>query len=212
MRCDEVMRELGLPVDEQDHRALADHLAECQACARWSEHATTFNRLWNGTRPVSPSPESWDQLWSSVATRLDHDNPASPADVPFENLSKSAKTAQLRHTSPLIRTGRGIAALGLVALAQAAALVLAVNLYWNAGSPNAHAPTVDPANNLVQRTVPSLDSVVDVEWGQVPLIRTDGPEVKISDLAVLEPSNGDDPWYEFYNRVESASAVVAMTE
>ena len=90
--------------------------------------------------------------------------------------------------------------------------MLAVNLYWNNDGTNAHRPIVERVNNLVERTGPSLDSVIDVEWGQVPLIRTDGPKVEISDLAVLGPFNGEDPWYEFYNRVESASAIVAMTE
>ena len=33
MRCDEVMRELNLPSDDQEDRALAHHLAECKACA-----------------------------------------------------------------------------------------------------------------------------------------------------------------------------------
>lgn len=91
-------------------------------------------------------------------------------------------------------------------------LLLAVNLFWNPGSKNIQPRTLPAVPAVVQRTVPSLDSVVDVEWGQVVLIRTDGPEVKITDLTALEPSNGEDPWYDFYNRVESASAVVAMTE
>ena len=77
MRCDEVMRELNLPSDDRDNRALAHHLAECKACARWAEHAARFNRLWDATRPVDPPTESWDRLWSSVTARLDHSGPVT---------------------------------------------------------------------------------------------------------------------------------------
>ena len=90
--------------------------------------------------------------------------------------------------------------------------MLAVNLFWNAGDRNVQPPGFSAGPDVAQRSVPSLDSVVDVEWGQVMLIRSDGPEVDITDLALLEPSNGEDPWYDFFNRVESASTVVAMTE
>ena len=48
--------------------------------------------------------------------------------------------------------------------------------------------------------------------GQVILIRSEGPKVDITDLALLETSNGEDPWYDFFNRVESASTFLAMTE
>ncbi len=215
MRCDEVMRELNLPGDDRDDRALADHLAECEACARWSEHAAAFSRLWAATRPVDPSTDSWDQLWSSVTARLDRLAPvAAPRSRSDHSFSPGADSAA-RHSSRMARPWRGLAAIGLVGLAQAAALLVAVNLYWNPGAKDSspHAPRSSTSHEEAQQTAPSLDSVVDVEWGQVILIRSDGPnKVETTDLALLAPSTGEDPWYDFYNRVESASAVVAMTE
>ncbi len=117
-----------------------------------------------------------------------------------------------QHSSPVTRPWRGLAAIGLVGLAQAAALFLAVNLFWNPTDKNVQPPRFTEAADVVQRTAPSLDSEVDVEWGQVILIRSEGPKVDIKDLALLEPSNSEDPWYDFFNRVESASTDVAMSE
>jgi len=213
MRCDEVMRELNLRGDDRDDRALAQHLAECQACARWAEHAARFNRLWDATRPVEPATESWDRLWSSVTARLDHSGtvatPHSRPDHAFATVGDAAS----QHASPATRSWRGLAAIALVGLAQAAALFLAVNLFWNTTGKNPQPPRLPERADLVRQTAPSLDSVVDVEWGQVILIRSEeGPKVEIRDLVLLESANGEDPWYDFFNRVESASTDIAMTE
>ncbi len=211
MRCDEVMRELNLPSDDRDDRALARHLAECKSCARWAEHAAGFNRLWDATRPADPPTESWDRLWSSVTARLDHSGPVTTPHSRPENPFAAVGAAVPQHSSPITRSWRGLAAIGLVGLAQAAALFLAVNLYWNTSDKNVQPP-FPPGPDVVRRTAPSLDSEVDVEEGQVILIRSEGPAVDVSDLALLETFNGEDPWYVFFNRVESASTVVAMTE
>jgi len=207
MQCDEVMRELNLPGDDRHDQALAQHLAECQACARWAEHAARFNRLWDATRPADPSTESWDRLWSSVAARVDHSGPvAAPRSRPAHPFATVGDAAP-EHSAPVTRSWRGLAAIGLVGLAQAAALFFAVNLFWNTTGKN-----VRP-DDVAQQTAPSLDSVVDVEWGQVILIRSEGSKtVDITDLASLGSSNGEDPWYDLFNGVESASMVVAMTE
>ena len=212
MRCDEVMRELNLPSDDRDDRALAHHLAECKACARWSEHAARFNRLWDATRPVDPPTESWDRLWSSVTARLDHSGPVTTPHSRPENPFASVGDAAPQSASPVTRSWRGLAAIGLVGLAQAAALLLAVNLYWNMSDKNVQPPRFSTSPDVVQRTAPSLDSEVDVEWGQVLLIRSDGPKVEKIDLALLEASSGEDPWYDLFNSVESASTFLAMTE
>ena len=200
MRCDEAMREMTLPGDDRDDPGLAQHLAECQACARWAGHASRFNSLWDATRPADPSNETWDRLWSSVAERLDH---------PFA----TAGDAAAPHQAPATRSWRGLAAFGLVGLAQAAALFLAVNLFWNTTGKNVQPLGKALNPDVAQQTAPSLDSVVDLEWGQVVLIRSQGPEeVDITDLTLLESANGEDPWYEIFNRFESASTDVAMTE
>ena len=212
MQCDEVMRELNLPSDDRDDRGLAHHLAECEACARWAEHAARFNRLWDATRPVDPPTESWDRIWSSVIARLDHSGPVttprSRPEKPFASVGEAAP----RHAPPITRSWRGLAAIGLVGLAQAAALFLAVNLYWNTSDKNVRPPRFSAGPDVVRRTAPSLDSEVDVEEGQVILIRSEGAKVDTTDLALLETSNGEDPWFDLFNSVESASTVVAMTE
>jgi hypothetical protein len=162
---------------------------------------------------VDPPTDSWDRLWSSVTARLDRLAPVT-ASRSKHSVAPVADSAA-RHSSPLARPWRGLAAIGLVALAQAAALLVAVNLYWNPGATDArpYAPWSSTSPEMAQQTAPGLDSVVDVEWGQVILIRSDGlNEVETTDLALLVPSTGEDPWYDFYNRIESASAVVAMTE
>jgi len=205
------MRELNLPSDDRDDRALAHHLAECKACAHWAADAARFNRLWDATRPVDPSTESWDQLWSSVTARLDHSGPVTTPHSRPENPFAAVGAAVPQHSSPITRSWRGLAAIGLVGLAQAAALFLAVNLYWNTSDKNVQPP-FPPGPDVVRRTAPSLDSEVDVEEGQVILIRSDGPEVEKIDLALLEASNGEDPWYDLFNSVESASTFLAMTE
>ncbi len=212
MRCDEVMRELNLPSDDRDDRALAHHLAECKACARWSEHAARFHRLWFATRPVDPTTESWDRLWSSVTARLDHSGPVTIPHSRPENPFATIVEAAPQHSSPVARSWRGLAAIGLVGLAQAAALFLAVNLFWNMTGNHVQPRWFSVGPDVAQRTAPSLDSVVDVEWGQVPLIRSEGSKVDITDLALLESSNGEDPWYDLLNSAESDSPVVAMTE
>ncbi len=212
MRCDEVMREMSLSGEERDQDAVARHLAECKACASWSEHAATFDRLWDATRPTEPSAESWDRLWSSVTARLDQTGLDAAAHVLSRRNGTADGNWDSPRSSPVVRSWRGLAALGLVGLAQAAALLLAVNLFWNAGDKNVQPRRLPAVPDVAERIVPSLDSVVDVEWGQVVLIRSDGPAVQITDLTALEPTNGEDPWYVFFNRVESASTVVAMTE
>jgi hypothetical protein len=213
MRCDEVMRELNLPSDDRDDPALALHLAECKACARWAEHAARFNRLWDATRPGDPSSELWDRLWSAVTARLDHSVPITSPHSRPQNPFATVGDAAALHSSPGTRSWRGLAAIALVGLAQAAALFFAVNLFWNTTGKNVQPPGFSKSADLVQQTAPSLDSVVDVEWGQVILIRSERPEqVDITDLALLESSNGEDPWYDFFNRIESASTDVAMTE
>jgi len=212
MQCDVVMRELNLPGDDRHDQALAQHLAECQACARWAEHAARFNRLWDATRPEDPSTESWDRLWSSVAARVDHSGPvAAPRSRPAHPFATVGHAAP-EHSAPVTRSWRGLAAIGLVGLAQAAALFFAVNLFWNTTGKIVQPPRFPEGADVVQRTAPSLDSEVDVEWGQVLLIRSDGPKVDIRDLALLESSNGEDPWYDLFNSAESASTFLAMTE
>ncbi|HWT78038.1 MAG TPA: hypothetical protein VN648_04470, partial [Candidatus Methylomirabilis sp.] len=152
--------------------------------------------------------------WSSVTARLDQSGPVSTPHSRPENPFATFGGATPQHSSsPVTRSWRGLAAIGLVGLAHAAALFLAVNWFWNPTDKNVQPPRFSEGADVVQRTAPSLDSEVDVEEGQVLLIRSEGPKkVDLTDLALLESSNGEDPWYDFFNRVESASTDVAMTE
>ena len=194
MRCDEVIRKLGLPSDGRADRALAEHLAECKDCAGWAERAVKLDRLWDATRPAEPCPEAWDQVWSSVSARLDEAE-ATVSRIEGKSYRVSA------HARPW----RGFAVVGVIGLAQAAAILLAMSLSWT--GPARKAPSLAPAG-----PEPVVESVVDVPEGQVVYIRSDGPDVNVIDVTALEAANGEDPWFVFFNRVESASTMVAMSE
>jgi hypothetical protein len=214
MRCDEVMREMQLPSDERDVMALARHFSECRACARWSEYGAEFHRLWDATRPAEVPAESWDRVWAGVSDRLLGAAPEHSKQRLAENRFAQRNQNPLRPTavSPLGSDWRKLAAVGLVGLAQAAALLLAVAYYWKTPQGSVENRGVVAHHDAARRTAPSLDSEIDVEWGQVLVVRSEGSAVQVTDLSAAEPSNGEDPWYVFFNRLESASSVVAMTE
>ncbi len=73
--CDEVIRELAVPTDDRDSAALAEHLANCPSCADWAKRDAEFDRLWDATRPVEPSSQAWDAVWSHIASSLDSSTP-----------------------------------------------------------------------------------------------------------------------------------------
>ena len=64
MHCDELIRELAVPTDDRDSAAVAEHLANCPSCAGWARRDAQFDRLWNATRPLEPSPQVWDTVWA----------------------------------------------------------------------------------------------------------------------------------------------------
>ena len=71
MNCDEVIRELAVPTEDRDSRALAEHLSDCATCADWARRADQLDRLWQLTRPADLSTEVWDSVWSRVTASLD---------------------------------------------------------------------------------------------------------------------------------------------
>ena len=71
MHCDEVIRELVVPTDDRDSATVAEHLANCPSCAGWAERDAQFDRLWNATRPIEPSPQVWGTVWARIASSLD---------------------------------------------------------------------------------------------------------------------------------------------
>jgi len=131
MRCDEILRELAVPTNEQDSTALAEHLARCPACAAWAKRAVALDRLWEATRAPEPSSEVWDALWAHLAPSLDVSTPNEVATflpfVPSQNGSSAKEEAQpMRSPASSRPRSRRWPAIGLISLAQAAAVLLAV--------------------------------------------------------------------------------------
>ena len=139
MHCDEVIRELAVPTDDRDSAALAEHLANCPSCCRWAKRDAEFDRLWDATRPLEPSAQVWDSVWSHIASSLDSTTPeefkaltASPFSV---NGSVSDVDTPLVPVSTSSRSRSwNWAAVGLIGLAQAAAVLLAVGWAWHISS------------------------------------------------------------------------------
>jgi hypothetical protein len=212
MRCDEVIRELAVPTDGRDDLAISRHLADCEACARWAEQVARLDRLWEATRPAEPSAEAWDHLWSSVTAGLDR---SSRSTVKGRRLVHGPT---LTLSTPLAPPGRhrfwrGLAAVGIVGLAQAAALLIAVGPAWRNDVKDSSPSQPAAVAVIAQVSYPSMDSVIDVEEGEVPLIRADGTRVRVDELAAQETSNGVDEWYLFFNVLEPmARSVMAMAE
>ena len=146
MHCDEVIRELAVPTDDRDSAALAEHLANCPSCAVWAKRDAQFDRLWDATRPMEPSPQVWDTVWSHIASSLDS---ATPAEFKaFDRFCRAPEwigvTAETcRSDWPRLPRARSWnwAAIGLIGLAQAAAVLLAVGLAWRI-STRSRAPQV----------------------------------------------------------------------
>ncbi len=214
MRCDDVRREVSSPSEGRDELALSQHLENCESCAKWAEQASHLDRLWDATRPAEPAPERWSGIWSAIVAGLDEGNGTGRLLNGSAHLHGRAGMTTPSHSSPT-RRWRKAAVIGLVGLAQAAALLLAIRLSWDSHTSAVPSPRSTPAPALAQRTLPSLDSVVDVEDGQVVYIRSVGASVQIIDLAAietvngmsLEAANGEDPWFVFFNIVEPGQMV-----
>ena len=104
MQCDKVIRELAVPTDERDSASLAEHLAQCPACARWADNAARFDRLWEATRPAEPAGDVWDTVWARVACAVDKSNPA--AQEPFTLHASNLNGASPKTEESAVPTGR----------------------------------------------------------------------------------------------------------
>jgi hypothetical protein len=193
MNCHEVMRELAAPTDDSDSTALAVHLAKCQMCSEWAKKAEQFDRIWDLTRPQEPVTAVWDALWTEITGMLDA--PASSASKRSRAASQEAQTqpVHLPISMPGLHarssTGRRrwrLIAVGLLGLAQAAAVLLAV--------------TLAPPQNL------------EIDEGHLIVIRWDPSSTTVEDRTPQE-SWGFDDWYPVFNTVEGLSkTAVAMKE
>jgi hypothetical protein len=231
MLCNEFMHELAVPTDDRDSAALAEHLANCSACAAWTKRDAQFDRLWNATRPLEPSPQVWDGVWGHIASSLDSSTPAESEVLasPMATLNGSVSHVerQLGLTPASSRSRRwNWAAIGLISLAQAAAVLLAVGWAWR-DSPKSqgpqeamvpHSPALSPDSSTVVSTVVKETgllsvSAVEIEPGPLVVIRMEDSTVKVVDLTPDGISYSVDDWFLVFNAVEDiAKPVVAMKE
>jgi hypothetical protein len=109
MRCVDVARELAVPTGAIQPAEIGAHLAACPTCASHAEQVHRLDRIWSATRPADPPAEVWDQLWARVMRAADGaDHPA---------------------TIPLNAAGRGRRWWAVAAVAQAAAVLIAVGIF-----------------------------------------------------------------------------------
>jgi hypothetical protein len=226
MHCNEVIRELSVPTDDRDSAALTEHLASCPSCSHWAKRDAQLERVWNATRPTEPSPQVWHAVWARIASSLDMSTPVeSEANTP----ARPTLNGSVRHVeTPLGLPGvlprsrsRNWAVIGMIGLAQAAAVLLAVGLTWRSSTKSersqiaiaSHAADLSPRSSDVAkenglRSVP----IVEIEAGQVVLIRVED-SAKVVDLTPDGISYSVDDWYLVFNAVEAlANPVIAMKE
>jgi len=236
MRCDAVIRELAVPTDERDSTALAEHVAHCPACTAWAKRAAGLDHLWEATRPPEPSAEVWDALWGRLARSLDASMPDEVESFTPVVLSRSGSPARDETQLPSLPRARSRtrrwAAIGLIGLAQAAAVLLAVGLYWQGlapsqppqlamatdpmSSPSASQPTVAiPADAFA--TVVEEGSLVVIDMDPKPrttlvpifsspylcVIRAAGKLPTVVDFTPQGTSFGVDDWYLAFNVMEA---------
>jgi hypothetical protein len=227
MNCDEVIRELVVPTDDRDSAAVAEHLANCPSCSGWAERDAQFDRLWNATRPIEPSPQVWGTVWAHIASSLDSSTPAEFEAVasPMATLNGSVlhieRSLGLTPASSRSRPWNW-AAIGLIGLAQAAAVLLAVEWAWHSSrnsqqpqvaaaihSPALSADSSQGANEIGLLSVPA----VDIEAGRQVVIRVEDSAATVVDVTPDGISYSVDDWYLVFNAVEAiANPVVAMKE
>lgn len=239
MRCEEVIEELAAPTDTLDAASLADHLSRCPSCAAWAMRAAKLDRLWQETAPSEPVPHVWDNLWASVASSLDISASKEVAShTAFVSRNGSVNgSLDVPEPTPVHRPlpgsigSRVWKAIGIVGLAQAAAILLVAGLAWRFFVPPHPSerdeiatktpwPTVPSATDFVRRSLPS----VDIEEGHLVVIladprnpmvvdRTPKVIVRLVDGVDYSYANLDLSWYEIYGKAESlGKPVVAMKE
>jgi hypothetical protein len=227
MYCDDVIRELVVPTDDRDSAAIAEHVANCSSCAGWAERDAQFDRLWNTTRPIEPSPQVWDTVWAHIASSLDSSTPAEFEAVasPMATLNGSVLHVErplgLTPASSRSRPWNW-AAIGLIGLAQAAAVLLAVGWAWhssrNPQQPQVataiHSPALSPDSSQGAKEIGLLSvPAVDIEAGQQVVIRVEDSAATVVDVTPDGISYSVDDWYLVFNAVEAiANPVVAMKE
>jgi len=227
MYCDEIIRELVVPTDDRDSAAVAEHLANCASCAGWAKRDAQFDRLWNATRPIEPSPQVWDIVWAHIASSLDSSTPAELEAVAPPMATLNGSVLHVERPLGLIPASSRArpwnwAAIGLIGLAQAAAILLAVGWAWhssrNPQQPEVataiHSPALSPDSSKGAKEIGLLSvPAVDIEAGQQVVIRIEDSAATVVDVTPDGISYSVDDWYLVFNAVEAiANPVVAMKE
>ncbi|MDR3635760.1 MAG: hypothetical protein P4L84_18305 [Isosphaeraceae bacterium] len=188
MRCADVIRELSARTESSQNPALAGHLDQCPRCAAWIERDARLGRLWDLTRPQEPSTEAWDGVWGRVCDALDQ----APADV-------------LPMRRPMAASRR-VVWIGL-GIAQVAAVVLVALYFGGAGRDRERQVARNDQVVAPARDVPGSVKLekrqVDIDSGELVMIREDKGGVQTIELALNGSLGQVDPAYEALNSLEA---------
>jgi hypothetical protein len=229
MQCDELIRELAVPTSERDSVAVQAHLATCSVCAAWARRAGQFDRLWDMTRPAEPSSEVWDNVWSQMVCSLER-----PAPVEFRPLSLSETHASATRGMAEVSGARKRNFIGLIGLAEAAAVLLGVGLAWSLSTTSSEAlvaevkvspPAPHQPDGPGRGGVQTVGGVIEIDEGRTVVIHVMGTGANVVDLTPqiasyklqdglrnLESPLVDD-WLLMLNEAESMTKpLVAMKE
>ncbi len=197
MRCSEVIQELITSQGGRDDAVVA-HLTTCASCRRFADDSELLDRVWTQTRPVSPSLDSWAQVWDGIQSRL-------ASGIESHHPTVLAMPATHKASSRFRR-------LGLLALAQAAAVLFVVQIGWH------FIP--GPGRDAAQKT--QLAGVSQPRSEASPIEIDEGPIVVISFAgdarevvaADTDSASGVDDGFVLFNEIESlvTTPVVAYQE
>lgn len=219
MHCYEVIRELAVPTDDRDLAALTEHLAACLSCAGWAKRNAQLDRLWEATRPPEPSVETWEIVWAQLASSVECLTPTGhhACLLPVASSNGSSAKGEIAvgpgRSSSRSRSWNW-AAIGLIGLAQAAAIFLAVALTWDQ-SPMSRLPQVADNSNatssfsVAMPTAPLGQTLsttgLEIEEGQSIMIRVEGSTAKVFDVTPQGAAYSleIDELYAMFNEVES---------
>jgi len=223
MQCNEVIRELAAPSDDQDSIALAEHLAGCATCSEWAKCASQFDRLWEATRTPDPTPQAWETVWARIVESLDSltpihvEHPVAPAALRNGSTPRVAPSAAQPSPSSRPRPW-SFAAVASFGVAQAAAVLLVVGLVWQSFPLSQNAQIAKrPGPTLSAPTSSSVDAAslsIEIEEGNLVVIRSEGQKPEVLVLTSESSPFGIDDWLLMFNAVESMAPnpVVAMKE
>ena len=223
MQCNDVIRQLATPSDDQDSAALAEHLARCTACSNWAERAEQLDRLWLATRPPEPTPQAWEAVWGRIVESLDSSTPIDFEHSPATIVLRAGSTPEdARTTSQPFHSSRrrlwSFATIATFGLAQAAAVLLVVAVAWQALPLTQNGQIATNPDSAVSKVAsPATEGAllsVDIEEGNLVVIRSEGQKPEVLVLTSESSPFGIDDWLLMFNAVESMAPnpVVAMKE